>query len=214
SVCHIFTAASKCKFKTDPTEATEFLIEAKQLGSNALKEVRQSISTLRADPLAELSLEDAIFSLIEEFKRSSNISPTCLIDLKLPIKPEVKIAIHRITQEAFTNIFKHAEATEVKITLNTQNQTSQDLPTDSTTNIIGMQGSNPQILPISNESVNFKSNNLQLIIYDNGKGFKPNQNTTGFGLESMRDRTLAIGGTFNMATAPNSGCKITVTFPI
>ncbi|MEL6457894.1 MAG: sensor histidine kinase [Cyanobacteria bacterium J06621_15] len=214
TVLNLHLEAAVKIWQTDPTEATEFLIEAKQLGSNALKEVRQSISTLRADPLAELSLEDAIFSLIEEFKRSSNISPTCLIDLKLPIKPEVKIAIHRITQEAFTNIFKHAEATEVKITLNTQNQTSQDLPTDSTTNIIGMQGSNPQILPISNESVNFKSNNLQLIIYDNGKGFKPNQNTTGFGLESMRDRTLAIGGTFNMATAPNSGCKITVTFPI
>ena len=52
----------------------------KQLGSNALKEVRQLISTLRADPFAKLSLEDAIFSLVEEFKSSSNISPTCLID--------------------------------------------------------------------------------------------------------------------------------------
>ena len=214
TVLNLHLEAAVKIWQTDPTEATEFLIEAKQLASNALKEVRQSISTLRADPLAELSLEDAIFSLAEEFKRSSNISPTCLIDLKLPIKPEVKIAIHRITQEAFTNIFKHAEATEVKITLKTQNQTSQDLPTNSTTNVIGMQGSNLQTLPISNESVNSKSNTLQLIIYDNGKGFKPNQNTTGFGLESMRDRTLAIGGTFNMATAPNSGCKITATFPI
>ena len=214
TVLNLHLEAAVKIWQTDPTEATEFLIEAKQLASNALKEVRQSISTLRADPLAELSLEDAIFSLVEEFKRSSNISPTLDIDLKLPIKPEVKIAIHRITQEAFTNIFKHAEATEVKITLKTQNQTSQDLPTNSTTNVIGMQGSNLQTLPISNESVNSKSNTLQLIIYDNGKGFKPNQNTTGFGLESMRDRTLAIGGTFNMATAPNSGCKITATFPI
>jgi len=214
TVLNLHLEAAVKIWQTDPTEAREFLIEAKQLASNALKEVRQSISTLRADPLAELSLEDAIFSLVEEFKRSSNISPTCLIDLKLPIKPEVKIAIHRITQEAFTNIFKHAEATEVKITLKTQNQTSQDLPTDSTMNVIGMQGNNLQILPIINESVNSKSNTLQLIIYDNGKGFKPNQNTTGFGLESMRDRTLAIGGTFNMATAPNLGCKITATFPI
>ena len=32
-------------------------------------------------------------------------------------------------------------------------------------NVIGMQGNNLQILPISNESVNSKSNTLQLIFY-------------------------------------------------
>ncbi|MBE9212668.1 sensor histidine kinase [Plectonema cf. radiosum LEGE 06105] len=210
TVLNLHLEAAVKIWQTDPEEATEFLTEAKQLGSNALKEVRQSISTLRADPLAGLSLEDAIVSLAEDFQPSSNISPSLEIDLKLPIKPEVKIAIYRIIQEAFTNIFKHAEATEVKIMLKTQNQNqiSQDLTTHSTTKVIATQRSNLKPLQIAHESV------IQLIIHDNGKGFKPNQNTTGFGLQSMRDRTLAIGGTFNMATAPNSGCKITATFPI
>ncbi|WP_235595775.1 sensor histidine kinase [Mastigocoleus testarum] len=188
TVLNLHLEAAVKIWQTDPEEATEFLIESKRLGSNALKEVRQSISTLRADPLAELSLEDGIISLCEDLQRSSNISPTLYLNLNglnfnlnLNLKPEIKIAIYRITQEAFTNIFKHAEATKVKIKINVKNQ---------------------------------KSNSLQLIIDDNGKGFKPNQNTTGFGLQSMRDRALTVGGTLNVETAPNSGCKITATFPI
>ena len=176
TVLNLHLEAALKTWQTDPEEATEFLTEAKQLGSNALKEVRQSISTLRTDPLAGLSLADAIVCLSEEFKRSSGILPNLDIDLKSPMKHEIKIAIYRIIQEAFTNIFKHAEATEVKIKIQ-------------------------------------EFQNLQLIIYDNGKGFNPNQNTTGFGLQSMRDRTLAVGGSLNMETAPNAGCKITAIFP-
>lgn len=56
--------------------------------------------------------------------------------------------------------------------------------------------------------------NLQLKIEDNGKGFDLQQNTTGFGLQSMRDRTLALGGVFNINTAPNLGCQITVDIPL
>ena len=86
-----------------------------------------------------------------------------------------------------------------------------------------MQRSNLKPLEIGNEWVKSTPNNLQLIIHDNGKGFKPNQNTTGFGLQSMRDRfahalrayrALTVGGTLNVETAPNAGCKITADFPI
>lgn len=57
-------------------------------------------------------------------------------------------------------------------------------------------------------------NSLRLRIQDNGRGFDLNQNTTGFGLQSMRDRTLAIGGKFNIKSAPGSGCEITVNIPL
>jgi signal transduction histidine kinase len=56
--------------------------------------------------------------------------------------------------------------------------------------------------------------NLQLIIEDNGQGFDLTQNTSGFGLQSMRDRTLAIGGNLNINTAPGQGCKIIVNVPL
>jgi signal transduction histidine kinase len=56
--------------------------------------------------------------------------------------------------------------------------------------------------------------NLHLIIQDNGVGFDLTKNTTGFGLQSMRDRTLALGGNFNIYSAPNCGCQITLDIPL
>lgn len=55
---------------------------------------------------------------------------------------------------------------------------------------------------------------LSLIIQDNGKGFEIKQNTTGFGLQGMRERTLAQGGQFEINSMPKSGCTITAKFPL
>jgi signal transduction histidine kinase len=54
---------------------------------------------------------------------------------------------------------------------------------------------------------------LTLTIQDNGRGFEPMQTTTGFGLQGMRERTLAIGGHFEIITAPTKGCCIVAKFP-
>jgi signal transduction histidine kinase len=55
---------------------------------------------------------------------------------------------------------------------------------------------------------------LRLAIQDNGRGFDIEQNITGFGLQSMSDRTLALGGEFNIYTTPGAGCKIIVIMPL
>lgn len=59
-----------------------------------------------------------------------------------------------------------------------------------------------------------KNGILRLIIQDNGRGFDLKQNTTGFGLQSMRDRTLGIGGELQINSAYGSGCQITVEIPL
>ncbi|MEO0885134.1 MAG: sensor histidine kinase [Cyanobacteria bacterium J06648_10] len=58
------------------------------------------------------------------------------------------------------------------------------------------------------------SQTLYLIIQDNGKGFDPTQNSTGFGLQGMQERTLAINGQFNLVSEPGAGCLITVQIPL
>ncbi|MBW4681770.1 MAG: sensor histidine kinase [Microcoleus vaginatus WJT46-NPBG5] len=55
---------------------------------------------------------------------------------------------------------------------------------------------------------------IHLQINDNGRGFKPEQNTTGFGLQGMRERTAALGGQFFLASQPTKGCRITVSIPL
>ncbi|MEH2349003.1 MAG: sensor histidine kinase [Nostoc sp.] len=165
-------------WQSNPGKAETFLATAKELGSKALKDVRQSVSTMRYNPLQEQSLDGAIASLSENFHRSNGILPICQINLEYSLPPEINTAIYRIIQESLTNITKYAYATEVKLELAT------------------IRG------------------NLRLIVQDNGRGFDLGQNTTGFGLHSMRDRTLALGGELNINSAPGSGCKITVNIPL
>ncbi len=58
------------------------------------------------------------------------------------------------------------------------------------------------------------SGTLYLLIKDNGRGFDPEQNLTGFGLQGMRERARALNGQFNLFTEPGSGCLITVQIPL
>jgi signal transduction histidine kinase len=55
---------------------------------------------------------------------------------------------------------------------------------------------------------------LQVTIQDNGQGFEPSQNTTGFGLQGMQERTLALGGQMEIQSAPDQGCRVDVVFPL
>lgn len=54
---------------------------------------------------------------------------------------------------------------------------------------------------------------LQVVVADNGKGFELSQNTTGFGLQGMQERALAMMGQLEIITAPDRGCRINVMFP-
>lgn len=57
-------------------------------------------------------------------------------------------------------------------------------------------------------------NAIHLQIADNGQGFDPDRNTTGFGLQGMRERTAALGGQLLLSSQPNQGCRITVSIPL
>ncbi|MBD2355098.1 sensor histidine kinase [Tolypothrix sp. FACHB-123] len=163
--------------QSNPSKAQSFLVRAKELGSKALQDVRQSVSTMRSHPLQEKTLAQAIPGLLEDFQHANGFSPICVINLEISLSNELKTTIYRILQESLTNISKYAKATEVRIEI-------EESP-----------------------------RNLRLIVQDNGVGFDFRQNTTGFGLQSMRDRALAVGGVFNIISNPGHGCKIIVDIP-
>lgn len=55
---------------------------------------------------------------------------------------------------------------------------------------------------------------LTLTIHDNGEGFQVAQNTMGFGIQGMRERTLSLRGTFEICSQPGAGCKVQARFPL
>jgi signal transduction histidine kinase len=170
--------------KANPERAHSFLAEAKRLGSTALQEVRRSISTLRADPLEGKTLEAAIYSLTQGFQRATGIAPHCLIQLPFNLPMEVNIAIYRIVQESLTNICKYAIDPESVAILRVE------------------------ILLESMPSA------MHLTIRDNGRGFHTDRNRTGFGLQGMRERTMALGGRFDLRSSVGNGCEISVQIPL
>jgi signal transduction histidine kinase len=50
-------------------------------------------------------------------------------------------------------------------------------------------------------------------VKDNGKGFNLERNPSGFGLQGMKERALALSGTLNIKTALGQGCHIHGVFP-
>lgn len=55
---------------------------------------------------------------------------------------------------------------------------------------------------------------LAITIQDNGVGFNPHHNSTGFGLRGIRERAEAEGGQLRLITAPGEGCTLSVWFPL
>jgi signal transduction histidine kinase len=169
-----------------PEKSREVLIEAKRLGSTALNDVRQSVSTLRSNPLQKIDLPIAINKLADEFKLSNQIRPACYLDVLPNLPQPIATSIYRIVQEALTNISKYAQASEVIIEI-------QTFPTE-----------------------------LKLKIADNGCGFVFSHNTTGFGLQGMRERILSLQGKFEIISTPSkdsdllhpSGCQIIAIIPL
>lgn len=115
TVFNIHISAALRLFHTDPAEAESLLVEVKQLGTQALQEVRESVSLLRTDPWQGRSLVEAIESLISEFQRTTGVAPTYNLAIDRPLSTELNYTIYRLVQESLTNICKHGAATEVAI---------------------------------------------------------------------------------------------------
>lgn len=104
-------------WETSPHQSFSFLQEAKQLGSDALKAVRNSVAEMRSDPLQGMLLETAIANLVEEFHHTTGIAPEYQIHLACPVSNQLNTAVYRVVQEGLTNILKHAHATIVQISI-------------------------------------------------------------------------------------------------
>ncbi|HET7128854.1 MAG TPA: sensor histidine kinase [Gaiellaceae bacterium] len=91
---------------------------AKQAVRLALDEVRRISSELRPEMLEHLGLASALTELSTTFARVSGVHVERRFDATLPkLSADAELAVYRIAQESLTNVARHAEATEVTITL-------------------------------------------------------------------------------------------------
>ena len=161
----------------EPIQAYSFLTQAQTLGTKAMQEVRKSISVLREDTTNEQPLEVKIELLVDDFREGTELLVYTSIDRCSLVSKPVAQTVYRIIQEALTNVFKHADATQIQIELVHSDR------------------------------------ELNLVIADNGKGFDPERNISGFGLQGMQERTATVNGQFQLITSPGNGCRTEVKIP-
>ena len=147
---------------------------------------RRILERLRPVGLAELGLHDALSALQRLWNESHpDVEIETTVSRALGETGETAdLTIYRIVQEALTNVFRHAKATAVNVSIE---------PAERPTGVRGSRG-------------------YALVrVRDNGRGLKPDQKF-GLGLTGMRERILALGGTLTVASG-ESGVTIEAMLP-
>ena len=87
--------------------------DVQQVVDQACFEVRESIDGLRIQPADGLS--SAVSAYVAEFSRRSRLKVSLSIGETCRLSPVVEIEALRILQEALTNAYKHAQATQLEV---------------------------------------------------------------------------------------------------
>ncbi|MBN2045361.1 MAG: GAF domain-containing protein [Anaerolineales bacterium] len=104
-------------WERDPEEGKRRLEELRLLTRGALSEMRTLLVELRPTALADTNLKDLIQHQVNAFYARTGVSVIFNPQFQQDPPPKVKEMCYRITQEAFNNIAKHANAAEVHVTL-------------------------------------------------------------------------------------------------
>jgi signal transduction histidine kinase len=176
--------------------AYSFITQAKMLSHTALQDIRRSVSQMRNNLLLDQSFDQAIATLLQEFRllTAADLTYHPLPNaIRIPL--EIQTAFYRIIQESLTNIIRHSHADTVTIDMTTQSL-AQPPGTGIADPLMAESGTTDLL--------------LRLRIMDNGYGFQGDQTTSGFGLQGIRERTTAIGGQLHIQSAPQQGCTVQV----
>jgi signal transduction histidine kinase len=166
-------------------DSADALGSIQELVSQVSQELREICGQLRPQVLAPFGLEKAIRSYAGSFHQDH---PE--IDLRMDLWPDGKelpeatrLALFRICQQALNNIAQHAQATRVWIRF----------------------GQDPE--------------KIWLEIKDDGQGFEVPQGwiqlvrAGHLGIAGMSERAEAIGGKYQVCSAPGNGTRIQVKIP-
>ncbi len=115
-VMHLEAAEQAMPDDLDTTQ--KHLDRARTTARTSLDQARRVVQDLRPDLLEKQSLPDAIMRTAVRWQDETGIPVTITTTGEpMPLHPDIEVSLLRATQEALSNIRKHARATAVQLTL-------------------------------------------------------------------------------------------------
>ena len=174
------------RVENDLPELLKSIDKIAELVDTMLHSVQTIIADLPDQDVRESGLCPALLLLARDFERRHAITMTVDLPSAAPALPERWVTeLYRITQEAFTNIVKHAQAQRAHLSLSA-------LPDKL---ILRIADNGRGLMSAPNCPPNCASKPVSL------------------GLLGMRHRALTIGASFSVQTALEGGTEIVVEIP-
>lgn len=172
------------------------LARSEELTEETLEHTRSIIAGLRPQVLDDFGLVPALRYLGDELNSSTGATVKVKTS-RLPkrLRPLIEITLYRIVQEALVNIRKHAEARSVTISL--------------------VKETERVILSVQDDGVGFEmpSHRARMpgdMLINGGLVIPAGH----FGLIGIQEQVAALGGTFQMKSAPGEGTLVQVELPL
>lgn len=118
TVVNVQIGAARTVLEQDRPRALDHLSKAQALTQEGLAEVRHSVAALRASPTESRPLPEALAKLVEQWNTAGLVAKLSVSGAIRPLSPQINLTVYRATQEALTNVAKHAEASGVDVHLN------------------------------------------------------------------------------------------------
>ena len=169
----------------DHADALRAATRADEAAQGLYHLVRGMLRRLRPANLDSLGLVAALQELCESWEERSGVDCTFHhAGLSESLGDAIDIAVYRVTQEALTNVMRHARASSVRVLLSHTVGTDRD------------------------------EAGVRLSIQDDGAGMDPNATTHGLGLLGSSERAAGLGGVLQVQSTPGSGVQVSLWIPL
>ncbi len=158
-----------------------------RLLEDSLKDIRDLLSTFRSPEFAASTVRELVENVIVQHETLTSHTVTLETASFLPeISLPVKIAFHRILQEALSNVRRHAGVSHAQVKVYVQGKWL--------------------VLEVCDQGRGFMPPSLE--------GPEATEKPEHIGLRGMRDRAVLVGGEFSVESQPGKGTCVRVRFPI
>lgn len=128
---------------SEPERSVSMVATAREQVREALAELRSTVAALRAPIEADLHLCTSLKRLASHFAQATGITVHQVLPDELPpLSSTQRLALYRATQEALTNIQRHAEASQVWLVVTPSNEAITLLVSDNGRGL-SLSGSQP-----------------------------------------------------------------------